>query len=182
MGNGKNKHTGKGKLSQGAMQPTRYRLTTMPDGFIAIAPEQSTQVSGYMVPKAFAALFFLFYRVAPRIQEKHELPNPTKGQVDEILKRYVKSLGAIFDDKIEEAILSVMGPDAETTEEEEWDFAEEHDPSVFVPGRAGLIPVRPGLYDEKGKVITSDSDDDEDDSAGGNADVPTGGDEDGSGS
>lgn len=155
MGNGKKKKLSEKEESMvlDVSGAGVYNLVNLEGGYIGVAERSSQEVTGYVVPRNIAALYYRFWSIAPAIQELQQLPNPTKEEFEEIMKRYLNKLAEVHEDFVHDAVMEVLG-------EEEWEPAKgwnPHVPNKFVQelmtkGQQQPLIIPDKQYDEEEKI------------------------------
>ncbi|MHA2043488.1 MAG: hypothetical protein ACW99G_01765 [Candidatus Thorarchaeota archaeon] len=130
-----------------------FNLINLDGGYIGVADRGTKSITGYVVPKNVAALYYRFWSIAVAVQTKHGLKDPTREEMLEIMKRYLNKLADTHEDALHDAILEVLPEDVEWKPEEEWNIDA---PSKFIPDED--LPFQPGkIYDEEENIGTGSS-------------------------
>ena len=171
---------GNGGKKPATMDGRVYHLADFGDGYMAVVIAENMEIVGFLVPKGFAAIFKLFYSYAPIVQSLHNFDAPTPEQVNEIIKRYLKKMGANVKKLAKEAILEVMESDEWLKNPEiPWDFEQELIPeserkrrkySMVMRGISAYPDLKEDVPEDK-PIEAKSEDDDESESPEGNGSV-----------
>lgn len=92
MGNGKDRKRTNVRFGTG--NPGKhYIVAENPERMLTVVDDSNAKVVGYLVPKSYAWLYYLFPPLGLWIQEHEDFRTPTTEELGEISKRYVRKLG-----------------------------------------------------------------------------------------